>query len=136
MVSSPDVVSTSTSAAIVVAASGFTAGETVTYSVSGATVGTGSSIANSDGRVAFQVNSASTQSYYLVSATGASSGKQAGTAGRVLNAAPPVPGLAIVPHAINPSGSTRVSARNPAPRPGTFAKTPCGPRTICPVDTS
>ena len=34
------------------------------------------------------------------------------------------------------SGRTRVSALKAAPRPGTFAKMPCGPRTIRPVCTS
>src|SRR5207237_94865 len=37
------------------------------------------------------------------------SGKSAGGVGYVLNNAPAVPGLAIVPHAINPTGSTKIN---------------------------
>ena len=101
---SPDVISRSIASGVSTVASGFTAGETVNYYVNG--VLTLTAAADSNGRFATLINSGSSTGYYTVLATGQSSGKSAGGVYQVQDAEVPVPGLAIAPHAVNPTGST------------------------------
>jgi N-acetylneuraminic acid mutarotase len=108
VVASPDVVSQSTTSAFGILGSGFTPAETVSVYFNGALATTGP--ANVDGVLALGVNTSAGQGYLTIEYVGGTSGKRAGTVLQVLDAAPPVPGFAAAPHAINTSANAHFYA--------------------------
>ena len=98
---SAEVVSQTVSTPVGLVATGFTAGETVTFS--GAF--TGNFTADSNGRLYEAITTNTGAGYYTVDAVGQSSGKKTGGVFRRLDAAAPVPGLAVGPHAVSNNGS-------------------------------
>jgi hypothetical protein len=99
MVTSPDVVSQSTTSAIGTLLANFTPGETIDYYVNGALAG--SFVSDASGRVAVGISTGVGLGYITFEGIGQTSGKRAGSAVQVLDAAPPVPGFAAAPHAVN-----------------------------------
>jgi N-acetylneuraminic acid mutarotase len=103
MVASPDVVSQSTTSAIGTLLANFTPAETVNYYLNGALAG--AFVADASGRVAVGISTGAGQGYITMEGIGQTSGKRAGTIVQVLDAAPPVPGYAAAPHAVNSTAS-------------------------------
>ncbi|HMA36791.1 MAG TPA: hypothetical protein VKY74_20215, partial [Chloroflexia bacterium] len=99
----PDVVSQSTTSAIGTLLSSFTPNEPIAYYVNGTLAGTFA--ANADGRLGVSLSPGPGLGYLTMEGIGATSGKRAGGVAYVLDAAPPVPGVAAGPHANNPTGS-------------------------------
>src|SRR5206468_6047146 len=65
--------------------------------------------ASATGRLGQIFNVGAGLGYITVEARGLTSGRQTGGVVEVRDAAPPVPGLAIAPHAINPNGSSNIN---------------------------
>src|SRR5205085_11847127 len=61
------------------------------------------------GRLGQIFNVGSGLGYITIEARGLTSGRQTGGVVEVRDAAPPVPGLAIAPHAISPNGSSNIN---------------------------
>src|SRR5436190_13937120 len=97
---SPDVVSSTTSAAIALIGSGYTPSEVVTVYFNGL-FATNATAGAANGRIALLINTGSGQGYLTVEGVGVSSGKRAGSVAQVLDAAAPVPGFGAGPHAVN-----------------------------------
>ncbi|HEY7062881.1 MAG TPA: beta-propeller fold lactonase family protein [Chloroflexota bacterium] len=102
-----DHIPASTTSSIGVAASGFTAGETVDVYLNGS-LGF-SPTADGSGRLSFTLSTGAGTGTLTILATGRTSGQSAGSAAQVVSG-PTVPGLAIAPHAINPNGSGALTA--------------------------
>jgi hypothetical protein len=65
--------------------------------------------ASATGRLGQIFNVGAGLGYITIEARGLTSGRQTGGVVEVRDAAPPVPGLAIAPHAINPTGSSNIN---------------------------
>src|SRR5438270_561637 len=61
--------------------------------------------ADATGRIAVTLNTGAGLGYITMEGIGATSGKRAGAVAQVLDNAPPVPGIAIAPHAVNSTAS-------------------------------
>ena len=104
---SPDVISQSVSSGVGVVSSSWTPSEMVAVSING---GAPSNVtASTSGRVGMYLNVGAGLGWITVEQRGLSSGRQTGGVIEVRDAAPPVPGLAIAPHAINPNGSSTIN---------------------------
>ena len=100
---SPDVVRPNTTGALALLARGFTAGEQLFIYHNGAA--TGPFTADANGRYAALLNTDATLGDHRLRIVGTTSGRQAAGAYRVSATATIVPGLAIVPHALQPNSS-------------------------------
>ncbi len=100
---SPDVVRPNTTGALALLARGFTAGEQLFIYNNGAA--TGPFTADANGRYAALLSTDSTLGDHRIRIVGTTSGRQAAGAYRVSATATIVPGLAIVPHALQPNNS-------------------------------
>jgi hypothetical protein len=113
---SPDVVSQSVASEVGVLSANWMPGETVAFSVNG---GAPTNLtASSTGRIGIYISVNSGQGYITFEARGLTSGRQTGGVVEVRDAAPPVPGLAIGPHAINPNGSSNINVLGTRWHPG------------------
>jgi hypothetical protein len=104
---SPSIVPPQTAATVAVAASGFAPGEDVLLQIDSEPVATYQ--ADTNGRLALSLNSGPVADYVIVEAFGGSSGALAGGVYAVASTAPVVPGVAIAPHAIKPTGDTTLT---------------------------
>src|SRR5205823_3398817 len=86
----------------------FTPAETVNYYING--VFQAGFTADANGRVAVGISTGAGQGNLTFECIGQTSGKSAGTVNYVLDAAPPVPGYAAAPHAINSTASGNFGA--------------------------
>ncbi len=106
MSSSADLVAPSTATAYGAIVSGFTASETINYYLNGTFAG--SNTADGNGRAAVTINTGAGQGYITLEAIGQTSAKRAGGVAEVVTPTPASPGLAVAPHAINPTGSSNI----------------------------
>jgi hypothetical protein len=120
---SPDVANPSTNAVIGALLTNFTPGESIQFFINGSLTAT--SPADSYGRLAARINAPAGEGYVTFEGIGVTSDKRAGGVAEVQTSAPPVPGVAIGPHAINPNGSGTlhmVGSRYPVGTPITIAR--------------
>jgi len=100
---SPDLIPVSTTVAVGIVGSGFTAAELVDIYANGALITT--LTADGNGRVTLGLGTLAGTGDLTILATGRTSGKSAGSVGRLVTG-PTVPGLATAPHAVNPTSGT------------------------------
>jgi hypothetical protein len=103
LVSSPDVVSQTTTAAYGMVMANFTPGEIINLYVNGNPAI--AVYANNDGQAVLFATTTDGEGYITNEAVGQTSGKRAGSVVQVLDNAPAVPGLATGPHAVNSSAN-------------------------------
>jgi hypothetical protein len=104
---SPDVVSQTIPSGFGAASGNWMPGELVAVSLNGGAPT--NYMASATGRLGQIFNVGTGQGYITIEARGLTSGRQTGGVVEVRDAAPPVPGLAIAPHAINPNGSSHIN---------------------------
>jgi hypothetical protein len=104
---SPDVISPTIQAGFGAVAANFMPGEMVAISFNGGPPT--NYTASSTGRLGLFVSVGPSEGYVTIETRGLTSGRQTGGVVEIHNAAPPVPGLAIAPHAINPNGSSNIN---------------------------
>jgi hypothetical protein len=113
---SPDVVSQSVASEVGVVSSSWTPSEVVVVSVNG---GAPTNVtASASGRVGMYLNVGAGLGWITVEQRGLTSGRQTGGVIEVRDAAPPVPGLAIAPHAIKRDGTGTINVLGTRWHPG------------------
>jgi hypothetical protein len=113
---SPDVISQTIPAGFGAASANWTPGELVAVSLNGGTPT--NYTASSTGRLGQIFNVGTGLGYITIEARGLTSSRQTGGVVEVRDAAPPVPGLAVAPHAINPNGASNINVLGTRYAPG------------------
>jgi hypothetical protein len=113
---SPEVVSQTIPAGFGAASANWMPNEMVAVSLNGGAPS--NFMASSTGRLGQIFNVGAGLGYITIEARGLTSGRQTGGVVEVRDAAPPVPGLAIAPHAINPNGSSNINVLGTRYAPG------------------
>src|SRR5207248_7758964 len=104
---SPDVVSQSVGSELGVVSSSWTPGELVAVTINGGAPT--NLVASSTGRIGSYISISSGQGWITIEHRGLTSGRQTGGVAEVRDSAPPVPGLAIAPHAIKRDGTGTIN---------------------------
>lgn len=103
---SPEVCNQSTKRAFVAVGANFIPGETVHFSLNGGAAS--ALLADTEGRFGVSIDTPAGFGFIAIDVVGVTSGRHAGGVVQVASTGPYLPGLAVAPHAIKPTGSSTI----------------------------